>query len=373
MSASVRQAVEISLSTRLPTILWGAPGVGKTAWSHAFHKAINRELFVCIASQKESVDFGGYPLVINGEARLVPLGAMVPFVRKHDGNVTILLDEYSCTPPSTQAAALTFIQTGMLGETQIDENCSHKISFMLCANPAEMAANGYNLMPPSANRLIHFDWNPSPEVFVKGMIEGWHTVSNAHVILPKDWESFQSTARTVIGSYIGVNPNALHVFPKKESEQGRAWPSWRSWENLSTLYAAAESVEAGKDVKFQLACAAVGEPAAIKFFAWYDALDLPDAEESLKNPDKFQMPKRGDQRFVALNNITAAVIRNPTPQRWHAGIKIFARVIDLGMGDYAAAGAGPLFRAQPPGIKAVPELLKFRPILISVGIMQERG
>ncbi len=49
---------------------------------------------------------------------------------------------------------------------------------------------------------------------------------------------------------------------------------------------------------------------------WRDDLQLPDAEEALRDPESFRIPERGDRAYAALAAITAAVLADNTSPRW---------------------------------------------------------
>ena len=127
--------------------------------------------------------------------------------------------------------------------------------------------------------------------------------------------------------------------PESEEQAGKAWPSPRSWDMASRLLAAADAAQAGEDVAAVLLAGSVGNGAGLEFLAWRKALDLPDPEWVLANPEKFQLPERGDQAFAVLSAVVTAAVGNLTKDRWLAAWQVLARAAEQGAKDIAAASA----------------------------------
>lgn len=221
------------------------------------------------------------------------------------------------------------------------------------------------MSPPMANRFFHWKWQVSSDDWVQGMISGWKNLS--FTTLPDNWKEGIPAARSFVASYIKARPHHLFQMPESEDARGYAWASPRSWDMFSRLLAAANSIGATKDVKMQLAAGCIGEGAAMEFISWADALDLPDPEELLRDPDKFVLPPRGDQIFAILSAVTTAVLQKNTKERWYQGFKVLEKVIQLGKPDIAAVAAIALANNQPVGATPPKTLNAFGPLLRAVG------
>ena len=55
--------LDLSLSARVPVLVWGPPGVGKTATIRAWAERRKLRCWTVIASLREPADFGGLPIV----------------------------------------------------------------------------------------------------------------------------------------------------------------------------------------------------------------------------------------------------------------------------------------------------------------------
>jgi hypothetical protein len=136
------------------------------------------------------------------------------------------------------------------------------------------------------------------------------------------------------------------------------------------LLAACDAAQAGDDVAASLVAGCVGEGAGLEFLAWRKALDLPDPEEVLRNPEIFRVPDRGDQAFAVLTAVVSAAVGNLTKDRWLAAWAVLARAAEQGAKDIAAASAKALAQARKPGLPLPQkELREFIPLLQKGGLM----
>ena len=69
---STALAINVCIEARIPVILWGPPGQGKTSVIRALASARKRHLEVLLASIREPQDFAGMPSVNNGVVELIP-------------------------------------------------------------------------------------------------------------------------------------------------------------------------------------------------------------------------------------------------------------------------------------------------------------
>mgnify|MGYP003348728734 CR=1 FL=1 len=65
-------ALHVCINARVPVILWGPPGQGKTSVIKALAAHEERRLEVLLASIREPQDFAGLPSIHDGQAALIP-------------------------------------------------------------------------------------------------------------------------------------------------------------------------------------------------------------------------------------------------------------------------------------------------------------
>ncbi|HWF72639.1 MAG TPA: AAA family ATPase, partial [Solirubrobacteraceae bacterium] len=64
--AAVVEALGVAIAARVPVLLWGAPGTGKTSVITAMAAAAGWPCETVIASIREPSDFAGLPIVTGG-------------------------------------------------------------------------------------------------------------------------------------------------------------------------------------------------------------------------------------------------------------------------------------------------------------------
>ena len=63
MSSSLSSALDLATRTQVPLLIWGSPGVGKSAAVRYWASQRGLECWTVIASLREPSDFSGLPVV----------------------------------------------------------------------------------------------------------------------------------------------------------------------------------------------------------------------------------------------------------------------------------------------------------------------
>lgn len=324
------EALGLAIAAKAPVILWGAPGQGKTSVLEAVATTTNRQLRVVLASIREPSDFAGLPYPENGRTTLLAPDWAQDIAETGDG--ILFFDEISTAPPATQAAMLRVALDRVAGDLYLGDD----VSIVAAANPPEIAADGWDLAAPMANRFVHLDWSLPAEVVRDGFTLGWPEVPVPQVD-PEALEAAIAEAKLLIGSFIGARPDHTTRVPNATSEAGRAFPTPRSWEMAATLYGYAVAAGASGTARRLLLNGCVGEASTGEFLVYVEELDLPDPEEVLAHPDKWEVPTRGDRVYAVGASILAAVKQNLTDKRWVAVGPVLARMAEQQHSDVAVA------------------------------------
>lgn len=350
----------MAVAARVPVLLWGAPGTGKTSAIKAMSAALGLPCETVIASIREPSDFAGLPVVADGKVIFAPPRWARNLATQERG--VLFLDEISTAPPAVQAALLRVVLERVVGDLALPE----AITVIAAANPPEYAADGWDLSPPLANRFCHLDWPVEAQAFAEGLSGGWP----APIVpeLPEDWSSQLATGHGLISAFVSVRPTLVVAVPQDGSSAGRGWPSPRSWEMAAQLWTAASVAGASEEARAALIMGAVGQGPGIELLNWAGEMDLPDPEEVLRDPGAFVLPERGDRAYAALTAIASAVAANPTEQRWLAAWKVLGRSAGKGA-DVAALAARVLAQCRPDGVAAPAELRLFAPVLRHAGLL----
>lgn len=300
------------MTSAVPGLLVGNPGIGKTDVlkhiAEQVEKALKKPFPIetYATPQLNAEDLSGLPVpnLVEKVTDLYPL--RIGKKLREAGMGVAFMDEISSAPPPVGAAALTFIQNGLLGETKLPDS----VCRMAAMNPAEVAAAGRELTAPESNRFCWIEWELAMPDWIDFMRGGEGAAGNV-VILPQNWErNYWDTASNYVTMYIRRHESALMDMPDAD-DASKAWASPRSWYNATRLIAACLSV--GESMLTELTIEAVkgciGGGAQQAFTNWVVEMDLPDPEEILSNPKGVELPKRDDKLGLVLESLALAAVR----------------------------------------------------------------
>src|SRR4051794_31753804 len=161
------EALGVAVAARVPVLVWGAPGTGKTSAIRAMALEMDLACETVIASIREPSDFAGLPVVHDGQVVFAPPRWASRLAQEERG--ILFLDEISTAPPAVQAALLRVVLERVVGDLALPDG----IVVIAAANPPEMAADGWDLSAPLANRFCHVDWPVEAQAFAEGLSGGW--------------------------------------------------------------------------------------------------------------------------------------------------------------------------------------------------------
>ncbi|MFI6214053.1 AAA family ATPase [Nocardia brasiliensis] len=329
-------ALALAVAADLPVLLWGEPGIGKTAALTQLAADLDLPLITVIASVHEPSDFSGLPVIgadpaVDG-VPMAPPDWAVRLVRA--GRGLLFLDELSTAPPAVQAALLRLVLERRIGALQLPPG----VRIVAAANPRSSAADGWELGPPLANRFVHLQWTHDHDVVVRGLGGVW-----PHAVLPRlapeRLSEAVAFARRAVCVLLAARPALVHQLPSSETRRGGPWPSPRSWEMTVRLIAFATAAGSSRDVLSQLVRGTVGDGPGFELLASLDRMDLPDPETLLADPAGAVLPERGDLRQAVLDGVVAAVRKRPEQARWAAAWAILVRALETGAPDLVVVPA----------------------------------
>ncbi|MEU6281697.1 AAA family ATPase [Streptomyces sp. NPDC047028] len=324
------EALTLAVAADLPVLLWGEPGIGKTAALTQLAAALNLPLTTVIASVHEPSDFSGLPVVGDDPAAQgVPMAPPDWAVRlERAGRGLLFLDELSTAPPAVQAALLRLVLERRIGSLKLPPG----VRIVAAANPRSSAADGWELSPPLANRFVHLQWTHDHDVVVRGLGGTWPRAT-LPALNPARLTAAVDRARRAVCGFLTARPPLVHRLPSGETRRGGAWPSPRSWEMTLRLIAFATAAGSSRDVLSLLVRGTVGDGPGLELLASLDRLDLPDPELLLADPAHAVLPERGDLRQAALDAVVDAVRGRPERARWDAAWALLVRAMETGAPD----------------------------------------
>lgn len=341
-----------------PTILWGAPGIGKSGRMDQVGHRVGLPVGTVYLSTHQPEDISGVlmPDSKGGAITICSLPQVNELIAVGKG--ILFLDELTCARPAMQGAGLGLIQERFIAGRRLPG----RIRVLAAANPPEDAAGGWNLSPPTANRFLHLDVGcPSVDEWNEWLLTGDSAtlmpISEGEDIIRTRWSEvwpkiaglgagFMRNYRTVkLGDKVDVN--TLHHLPRQGSrDRGRAWASPRSWFTALRCLAAAECL-GQKRVGHDLLEGCVGPAYSASWAEWVARANLPDPKDVLENGwtiDRGRM----DITFAVLSSaISFALSRDTNDEKRRYALlswKLLQRAVDAGQPDIALAPARSLVR-----------------------------
>lgn len=329
----------------LPLLLWGSPGIGKSARVMQAGDQLNLPVGPVYAATRAPEDFSGVPVPsdegINLECILGPardlIGAQMGL---------LFLDEISCARPAVQSALLSVVLDRRIGDTLLPP----KVRVIAAANPPDEAAGGWELALPLANRFAHIQISPPSvqDMHKWLMTEGRSTLEplhNAEKGVAERWPKIWARMKGLLDGFFHAKPNLIHAPPPVGSiHRGRSWPSPRSWEMAIRVQAAAQCIDTKgvantEKLIPEMVTACVGPGAAGEWHRYVREADLPDPQELLSGkatwePDKLRL----DRTFSVYTSLISYIKSCDADQKSEYGPrawKYIHKLIGVGLADIA--------------------------------------
>ena len=261
-------------TTIAPLMLWGPPGVGKSAVIRQICEDEAIGFLDVRLAQREPVDIRGLPVPREDGVHWLTAAEW-----PREGRGIILFDELTAADRSLQVAAYEFILDRRLGDLYRVPD-----GWYLCAagNRGEDRAVALTMSSALANRFCHLE--------IEADVECW-----VH------WALAQNVNPLVIG-FIRFQPQVLYR-PEGDLQQG--WPTPRGWERVGLELDLARSQGLDERSLRLVVQGIVGPTAATELFAYLAWADrLPEVEAMLRGTTPLALPERADQRYALC---TAAV------------------------------------------------------------------
>lgn len=235
-----------------PLMLWGPPGVGKSALVAQAAARHGVPMVDVRLSQMEPSDLRGIPFRV-GDLVQWAVPAMLPDAARHGARGVLFLDEITSAPPSVSAAAYQLILDRRLGEYRIPDGWA----IFAAGNRQGDRGVTYAMPAPLANRFAHFELEVD--------IDDW-----------AQWAWSCGIDERLI-AFLRFKPELLFDFDPARTLAGEmAFPSPRSWE---FAHRALRKFDGERALLAGALAGCVGQAAGAECAAFLEALDrLPDLD-----------------------------------------------------------------------------------------------
>lgn len=368
----------------LPMLFWGDPGIGKSDMIEELGASFGMHVEVLSPGERGEGAFGVTPVPIKSKSDLeswvmsYPKPSWTDSFEDSDDCGIVFVDELTTAPPALQPALLGLVQARRIGSHYLGS----RIRVIGAANPPAIAAGGWDLRPPVANRFGHAEWaKPSAEDWIDWLMTHDALAKPKLKITParkeedrviEAWPVAYASAKGLVAGFIQRRPELLHKMPPKGDPTGsRAWPSHRSWD-MATRALASSSVHGLSDMETDVFVQSfIGIGAMTEFAAYRAAADLPNPADLLDGKLRWEHePERLDRTMAVFSACTALVVNDQSDlkaKRVDAIWKLLATAMNDAQ-DLVVMTLKPLAKARlHTGKTAIPVMAKLKPILDAAG------
>ncbi len=318
------RAALATLRANVTPLIWGAPGIGKSAMAHLIAAELGLEASIFTGGTAMDDDGAGTPYVHEGRLRHAHRRALREAI---EGPRLLVLDEFTAVPEQIHGSMLAIILDRHVGDTAL-----HPDSRVLAiANPPEHAPAAARLSAATANRLVHLTLEPSPLESIK-----WFAGQRDPILAE-------------FGIIAQYNVELLQMAPtSKALEAGVSWASPRAWDRGLRSYAETNPGWADDRhadlVGYAVLAGSVGEAPAASFLQIRSQRKLlPPYESFLADPKAAMKLVKGDaESQLAALSILPTLAKDDTGAAWLVASKLAKRF-------RGAAGASLLSRDEVEG------------------------
>jgi hypothetical protein len=247
------ETMKSMIDSKIPTFLWGAPGIGKSSIIKQIACENGIECIDLRLSLMDPTDLKGIPFYERDSHSA--LWAPPSFLPR-EGRGILFLDELNSAAPAVQASAYQLILDRKVGEYTLPDGWA----IVAAGNREGDRGVVYRLPSPLANRFVHIEMEVNAT--------DW-----------RDWALGRGIDERVV-AYIGFKNSALFGFDPLKNERSFATP--RSWEAVHTILNSSLS----KTLWLEAISGAVGEAAAVDFLGFCQVMDkLPDVDAILRGEE----------------------------------------------------------------------------------------
>ena len=250
---SLSQSLIALVKQKVPTFLWGAPGIGKSSIVKQIAQEMNVAFIDLRLALMDPTDLKGIPFY--DKETHSALWASPAFLPR-EGEGILFLDELNSAAPSVQSSAYQLILDRKVGEYELPNGWA----IVAAGNREGDSGVTYRMPAPLANRFVHFELEVD--------VNDW-----------RDW-AYKSELDERIIAYISYKNEHLFTFDAKSDSKSFATP--RSWEYVGNILKSSLLSE----LLLETISGTVGKDVAVSFLSFIRVMDrLPNVANILNAKD----------------------------------------------------------------------------------------
>lgn len=264
------------IENKVPTFLWGAPGIGKSSIVRQIAQEQNVAFIDLRLALMDPTDLKGIPFY--DKESHTALWAPPAFLPR-EGKGVLFLDELNSAPPAVQSSAYQLILDRKIGEYELPEGWA----IVAAGNREGDRGVTYKMPSPLANRFVHFELEVD--------VDDW-----------REW-AYKTKIDPRVIAYISYKNEHLFTFDPKNTAKSFATP--RSWEYVDKILKA----QLGSDLILDTLSGAVGKDVAVGFLSFIKVMDrLPDIEKILDG-ELFDYPQEIEVLYCLASALVSGVLK----------------------------------------------------------------
>lgn len=318
-AANLISLLKTTIPAKLPVLIKGAPGIGKTDCVHTAADECGADVIVSHPVVNDPTDYKGLPAVVKGKADFLPYGDLEATINATKPTI-FFMDDLGQAPAVVQAAAMQLILARRINGHAV----SPHVVFVAATNRREDRAGVTGILEPVKSRFATI-------VELELDVEGWCTWALANEVPPE------------VVAFVRYLPKPM-LDPGKPTNDlvNRASP--RTVTHLGKLYTAGI-----RDA--EVLGGAAGEGFATEFIAYSRVFaQLPSIESILRDPEGASIPREASALYAVVTAVGARVNKDTAGKI----LKYLGRLPE----EFSVLGVRDALRAYPEGIKTA-EFIKW--------------
>ena len=279
--SEIISSVSSLIEQKVPTFIWGAPGVGKSSIVKEIAESKSIGFIDLRLALMDPTDLKGIPFY--DKETHSALWAPPAFLPR-DGEGILFLDELNSAPPSVQASAYQLILDRKVGEYELPDGWA----IVAAGNREGDRGVTYRMPSPLANRFVHFEMEIN--------VEEW-----------RDWAYKIGIDERII-SYIAYKNEHLFTFDAKSDTKSFATP--RSWEYVDSILKS----DLDSSLLLKVIGGAVGSEVAVGFLSFIKVMNkLPNIKNILVSGNE-KYSDEVDVLYALSTGLVSGLLRNNTDE-----------------------------------------------------------